>query len=201
MHDEVNAGASSPTADHDKPIVQPAVEDLEEKASNPEDSENSDHASEGEGGGDCHNECETSTVIYDQEPFEELRQKVVQLCVDLGLGEPSEVERMSGGDLHRVVGLAFPFEKQPSYVLRMPRFLYEDWEQHETCNQVAIIKLFRQKLPSLPVPLVYAYDSTANNAVGRQFVLQQRLSGNTMWDVFYFLPLAERLKLPPRLPK
>ncbi|TGO32757.1 hypothetical protein BHYA_0291g00130 [Botrytis hyacinthi] len=43
----------------------------------------------------------SSTYIYEQEPFDTYRTKVNQLCIDIGLGEPSIIEHMDGGSYNR----------------------------------------------------------------------------------------------------
>ncbi|EHK96303.1 hypothetical protein M7I_8010 [Glarea lozoyensis 74030] len=101
----------------------------------------------------------------DQEPFESLREKVNQLCQDIGFGEPSEILEMGGGDFHRIVGLRFSSRTPQRYILRIPRWAYSEDLQHETSDQVAILSFFSRKFKDVPVPSVYAYDSTTNNAI------------------------------------
>jgi hypothetical protein len=129
-----------------------------------------------------------------QEPFEELRPKIIQLCCEIGLGEPSEVEKMEGSSFHRVVGVSFASGKCRDHILRMPRMAYDEREERETCDQVAIINFFSQ-LENVPVPKVYAYDATTNNAIEHQYVLQERLPGKTPMNQYYELPMAGKLQI------
>ncbi|EPE30732.1 Protein kinase-like (PK-like) [Glarea lozoyensis ATCC 20868] len=131
----------------------------------------------------------------DQEPFESLREKVNQLCQDIGFGEPSEILEMGGGDFHRIVGLRFSSRTPQRYILRIPRWAYSEDLQHETSDQVAILSFFSRKFKDVPVPSVYAYDSTTNNAIESQYVLQERLPGKPLYNVFYELPIEEKLQI------
>jgi len=58
---------------------------------------------------------------YAHEAFETFQFKVIQLCLNTGFGEPSEIQRMKGGAFNRVIGLAFALREPQSYVLRIPR--------------------------------------------------------------------------------
>ncbi|RDW58787.1 hypothetical protein BP6252_13263 [Coleophoma cylindrospora] len=137
---------------------------------------------------------ETSTLEYGQEPFKTFRPKVIQLCIDIGLGTPSEVERMTGGSFNRIVGVTFSsLPGQPSrYIIRVPRFPLDPIEVQNIKDQVAVLLFLSQYLP---VPKVFVYDSTTDNAIQSQFVVQERLPGQAIEGILDTLFLEERLQL------
>ncbi|KAH7391306.1 hypothetical protein BKA64DRAFT_677302 [Cadophora sp. MPI-SDFR-AT-0126] len=136
----------------------------------------------------------SSTIQYCQEQFHIYKFKVIQLCRDIGLGEPRKIERMEGGSFNRVIGLTFPSGDKPEYVLRVPRYALDEDQTKDIIDQVSV-QLHLAKCDSLPVASVAAYDSTTNNAINSQYVLQERLHGETLCDIFYDLPLCEKLQI------
>lgn len=136
----------------------------------------------------------SSTIRYEQEPYDIFKDKVVKLCHDIGFGEPTEVERMKGGAFHRVIGLKFDSREVQDYILRVPREVYDESSRYETFNQVAILQ-YASQLDSIPTATVFAYDTTTNNALGSQYVLQERLPGKPMCDIFENATLGEKLQV------
>ncbi|KAF7910214.1 uncharacterized protein EAE98_012169 [Botrytis deweyae] len=137
----------------------------------------------------------SSTYEFAQESFETYKLKVAQLCQNIGFGSPSKVERMGGGSYNRVIGLTFPGQSEDrNFVLRIPRSPYEDYELHKTRDQVATL-LFLKQFDFLCVPTIAAIDTTADNIIASQFVLQEKITGQPLSDVFPTLPLAEKLEL------
>ncbi|TGO16996.1 hypothetical protein BPAE_0457g00060 [Botrytis paeoniae] len=137
----------------------------------------------------------SSTYEFAQESFETYKFKVTQLCRNIGLGSPSNVERIDGGSYNRVIGLTFPGQSENrSFVLRIPRSPCEDYELHKIRDQAATL-LFLKRFNFLCVPTIAAIDTTADNVIASQFVLQERITGQPLSDVFPTLPLAEKLEL------
>ncbi|KAK6611990.1 hypothetical protein H4I96_01203 [Botrytis cinerea] len=137
----------------------------------------------------------SSTYEYAQEPFETYKLKVTQLCQNIGFGSPSNVERMEGGSYNRVIGLTFPGPSEDrNFVLRIPRNPFEDDQLHKIRDQAATL-LFLNKFDFLCVPTIAAIDTTVDNDIASQFVLQKKIAGKSLSDVFSTLPLAEKLEL------
>ncbi|CAG8949097.1 hypothetical protein HYFRA_00002226 [Hymenoscyphus fraxineus] len=134
----------------------------------------------------------SSTYRFRQESFDTFKEKVSQLCKDIGYGEPTSIERMCGGSYHRVIGLHFASRAQQDFVLRIPREPRDN--THETSDEISIM-IFASQLKFLRAPIVCAYDCTTNNAIGCQYVLQERLPGKPLEDVYYELSLAEKLQI------
>jgi hypothetical protein len=130
----------------------------------------------------------SSTFEYDQEAFETFQLKVIQLCHHIGMGEPSEIDRMKGGSFNRVVGLKFPGR---DCVLRIPRWndanAFADID-----DQVAVLRYVSNLLHA---PSVVAYDSTTNNPVKSAYVLQDRIGGENVELIYESLSLSEKLQL------
>lgn len=67
----------------------------------------------------------SSTYMHEQEPFDTYRCKVNQLCIDIGVGAASTIDRMSGGSYNRVFGLSFQSDSGiQRRVLRIP----QEWD-------------------------------------------------------------------------
>jgi hypothetical protein len=148
------------------------------------------------GGGEDDNDCgpwpTNSTYTWSHEPFETYKLKVTQLCLDLGFGEPV-IERMDGGGFNRIIGLKFPASPIPDLALRIPRMLDED-QFADLQNQVALASYLSQ-YDFLHAPKIFGYDSTTSNALGQMYVLQERIPGTCAGDIFYELPLSEKLQI------
>jgi hypothetical protein len=138
----------------------------------------------------------SSTDEYEQEPFDTYKLKVVQLCQDIGWGEPSQVERMTGGGFNRITGLSFSDRPTSHYVLRVPRngtiMAFEKRVSEDIKDQAALLRYLSQ---FIPVASVAAFDSTKSNAIASPFILQERLPGQRLDDVYYKLPLSEKLQI------
>lgn len=131
---------------------------------------------------------------YEQEPFETYQHKVSQLCHDLGYGEPSKIERMKGGGYNRVIGLTLQSGQKHDYVLRIPRSALDEVLMGEIKDQVAVT-LYLSRYDFLHVPVIAAFDTTVNNVLECQYVLQERIDGSSIQDIFYTLPLFEKLQI------
>lgn len=140
----------------------------------------------------CARSTNSSTYEYSQESFETFKDKVVQLCFEIGWGEPSQVERMRGGSFNRVIGLTFSTRQPKDYILRIPRFGCESDSSEDIKDQVALLHYLSQ---FLPVASVAAFDSTRGNALGSSYVLQQRLPGTALSKILYQASPKEQLEL------
>ena len=133
-----------------------------------------------------------STYRYDSEPFETFKLKVVQVCKDIGLGEPIEIEHMKGGSFNRVVSLSFASHPGRHCVMRVPRDDDEFEIEEDIRTQVSLQAYISQYLPTAPI---LAFDSTYDNALARPFVIYDKLPGHTIGSEYYNLPLADKLEI------
>jgi hypothetical protein len=139
--------------------------------------------------------CSTSsTYKYTQESFDTFKLKVIQLCHEIGYGEPSEVERMEGGSYNRIIGLTFASRNQQRFILRIPRQPLDESQPWEIGHQISV-HLYLSQFSFLKIPSIVAYDLTTNNSIASQWVLQARLPGQSIQMVFYQLSLAEKLQI------
>jgi hypothetical protein len=159
-------------------------------------SEKSSRGSLNSSGGASIRGSSTSTQEHSQEPFYSYKEKVIQLCRDIGKGEPFQVLRMKGGSYNRIIGLEFASPRKQDYILRIPRNGTEFDKSEDIKDQVAILLYVSQ---FVPVASVAAYDSTQNNAIASAYVLQERLPGVVMENSFYNLPLAEKLQVTTKV--
>ncbi|TEY46848.1 hypothetical protein BOTCAL_0312g00050 [Botryotinia calthae] len=140
----------------------------------------------------------SSTYMHEQEPFETYRCKVNQLCIDIGLGEPSTIERMNGGSYNRVIGLSFQSDSGiQRRILRIPRAWDPKWSKQADIQAQVEITMWLQRFAFLRVPKVLAIDTTAANFLRSPYVLQERLQGIPLDDLFFEIP--EQLSMSARL--
>jgi len=144
----------------------------------------------------------TSTAEYDQECFTTFQHKATQLILEILPGHSSSdvhIERMKGGAFNRIIGITLSSPKptrsvigklrsmlcgpprgKPKagklkhYILRIPRD-----PTHDVLHQVTTL-LYLQKKLAYPTPKVIQCDSTTNNALGRPYMLQERLPGQSL---------------------
>lgn len=62
-----------------------------------------------------------------------------------------------------------------------------------TSSEVATMDLVRRH--NVPTPLVYAYSADANNPVGSEYMVMQRVPGRSLTDIWYELCDRERVKI------
>ncbi|TGO84861.1 hypothetical protein BPOR_0457g00060 [Botrytis porri] len=143
---------------------------------------------------------QSSTYMYEQEPFDTYRCKVNQLCIDIGLGEPSTIERMDGGSYNRVIGLSFRSESGiQQRILRIPREWDAKWSKQTDIQNQAEIIMWLQRFEFLHVPKVLAIDTTTANPLKSPYVLQERIQGIPPDELFFEipqqLPMSKRLEV------
>ena len=151
---------------------------------------------------------QTSTELYnDHKPFETFQHKAIALCHELWPGHDEKdftINRMSGGSDNRIVGIKIstksnyvesPIEaiannhnhNQASiptgdYVLRIPRWKKENFDHTRAILQLAELYL---KSSALKVPAVVHFDKNVTNVLGQPYILQERLRGSRLdelWD-------------------
>jgi hypothetical protein len=154
----------------------------------------------------------TSTVDFAQESYSTFKNKVTQLMLSIytlhtDAGDIT-LERMQGGSFNCIIGvtLSDPASKIAwyniparlarsrsvsssqisDYILRIPR----DTSQN-MYYQVIALQYLRQKL-SYPIPNIVVYDSTASNALGQPYMLQDRLPGQPLSQLWKTLNLEQR---------
>jgi hypothetical protein len=163
---------------------------------------------------------ETSTIEYDQEPYETYQQKTAQLMLDHFPGyrtEDVKIERMEGGGYNRVIGVTLhksepkhpwytpqgirkmlqpcltgrqPKRSAPlkKFILRIPRSPTQGMY-----HQVTTLTYFSHIKFPYPVPKVIVCNSTAENALGQAYMLQERLPGQPLSSLYSELNQAQRL--------
>jgi len=127
---------------------------------------------------------ESSTIIYDHEPFDQfvvrIRALILQKWPTLA-DEDITITRMAGGGFNRITGLSFRSKgetEQLSYILRVPRF-----EASILLNDVAILR-FVSKHTDLPIPRVVSFDCTEGNVLGDPYMIQHRIPGTPLIYLF-----------------
>lgn len=68
------------------------------------------------------------------------------------------------------------------------------YPRFKTESEVATMKFLAEKT-SIPVPKVYAWDSDANNAVGAEYILMERIPGITLSTIWNMLSLDEKKRI------
>ncbi|PVI02219.1 hypothetical protein DM02DRAFT_523265 [Periconia macrospinosa] len=136
----------------------------------------------------------------DYEPFETYQHKVTQLAGQaFPKAQKITLERVRGGSENRTIGVNV-FDSRPNifvriwqriltpcyptnqntakqYILRIPRWKNEFLEQ-----QVAILRVVGSKT-SLPVPKVVQYDTTSDNGLKSQYMIQNRIPGRPLKSI------------------
>ncbi|KAI4909968.1 hypothetical protein J4E85_011465 [Alternaria conjuncta] len=154
----------------------------------------------------------------EDEPFETLKHKASQLILDLFPGycaRDVKIERMQDGENNRFLGVTLcktppkaPWyttqrilellqpcltgrptrqNKRKRLVLRIPH--NPDQNMHHQAVMLAYLGL---KLEH-PVPKIVTFDPTADNALGRPYMLQKRLPGQSLDVLWPMLNQAQRL--------
>jgi hypothetical protein len=158
---------------------------------------------------------ETSTVKYDQEPYASFQEKVVALSNSLfsdNTVNDIKLERIKGGSFNRIIGITLLKSKLPLFlmgqframlsvcirgktkqtpkpkdlILRVPRDTL-----HNLFYQAITLSYLERKLP-YPVPKPVCYDSGTENALGRAYMVQKRLPGQSLSQLWPKLNLQQR---------
>lgn len=171
-------------------------------------------------------ESESSTIVYGHESFNQFQLKVLafarsSIWPHSGGTDNITVERLRGGGFNRIIGLTMTSnpskdrdltENQPKegrsseavieYILRIPRF-----DASQVDADVAAL-LFVKRLseiehgsgiPAIPAPEVIAFDETENNALESSFMVQKRLHGQSLIDVYPQLGHSQQRRVAQEL--
>jgi len=136
---------------------------------------------------DC-NSCassQTSTDLYDHEPFETFAHKVHSLLITMFPDElPVRVEHIPGGSYNRVVRGVLCYDRQSPrrVIVRIPRFTY-----CSPVNEVAVLR-FLQSTTAIPVPSVLHFHTSSSNILSDPFVILEHLQGTCLGDVYDDMP-------------
>lgn len=108
------------------------------------------------------------------------------------------VEHLRGGDLNHITSITIPWlseaeGRERDLILRVPR-----WDQHRIEREVAILDFVRQK-STIPVPIVIKTDFTCQNALGKPFVLQRRVTGSSLNTIWSDLSHSQRCTIAKQL--
>ncbi|OAL52150.1 APH-domain-containing protein [Pyrenochaeta sp. DS3sAY3a] len=162
---------------------------------------------------------ETSTIAFEQEPFELMKSKVEELITHKLARVPSEIqiERMEGGAYNRVIGASVVprhstrfcthwfYERlcrlfgmadnrdSSKYIVRIPRGETEGI----ITSQVAVLHAIAPRL-SFPVPQVVAYNDSYDNHLGRPYMIQERLPGQALSNIWDALNLQQKKSVVKR---
>ena len=114
------------------------------------------------------------------EAFETFKLKVELLCSQIGYGLPLEIEELPGGCEDRVISVKLASLEHPYYILRTPwRTSWPDEVTRELGDQISFLQHISQ-FDFLCAAPILAYDMTKDNALGFQYLLEQRLPGEAL---------------------
>lgn len=163
---------------------------------------------------------ETSTIAFEQTPFELMKTKVAELVTHKLAQVPStiQIERMKGGAYNRVIGVSVVphhptrfctywfYERlcrllgmvnngdSSQYIVRIPRGETEG----VVTSQVAVLHAIKPRL-SFPVPQVVAYNDGYDNHLGRPYMIQERLPGQAVSHTWGNLNLQQKKSVVKRV--
>lgn len=145
----------------------------------------------------------SSTIYYEQESFDSIRHKAVDLARSTiwpgsDLDDQVTVERLKGGSFNRVIGLTLTrrettnqdatssqhieplfSERRVQSILRIPRY-----DSAQIAADVAAL-LFARRYLGTQVPQVITFDKTDDNILQKPYMIQNRLNGR---PVLYIYP-------------
>jgi hypothetical protein len=130
---------------------------------------------------------DSSTVVYDHEPFETFKARVLELCQQV-LGPPKgeiSIKRMHGGGFNRIVGISVTSSGSPTasqYVLRVPRF-----DAARLDRDLAPLQLLLRR-SKIKIPEVIAFDTTSHNVLESPYMIQTRIPGSPLFPAYPDLP-------------
>ncbi|KAJ5106190.1 hypothetical protein N7456_002865 [Penicillium angulare] len=135
----------------------------------------------------------SSTVVHQQEPFDTIKFRILELCRAVLAPENSEIsiERLYGGCSHRIIGVTITNEEDSAcsrYVVRLPRNPSDD---KNTERAVAPLKILENS--AFPMPRLCKFDVTSLNALGRPYVILERIDGANYPSYFEHLPQERKL--------
>jgi hypothetical protein len=157
------------------------------------------------------------TYCNNSELFGTFQNKVVTLASELQ-AEFQDVDRITGGSEHRIIGLTMrnpplesglpdstqavlrvarldpyePVEGDPEYTAELADKLAA-WVLEEEIDEAAVLSLLVRS--GIKVPNVLACDTTRKNALNYPYLLQTRLSGTILWKVWDDMSVDDRINI------
>ena len=96
---------------------------------------------------------------------------------------------MKGGSNNRVISLALP--NLPPAIIRIPRFAGEVLQGIR--DQHAVASFLRGT--AIQVPETIAYDTTTRNRIESEYIIQRRIPGVPLADIYHSLEMSERERI------
>jgi hypothetical protein len=119
----------------------------------------------------------------------DFKLKLFQLCIDIGLGMPSNVSYASE-DTGKSYYITFSDDCKPDYILKIGSSYLETTEGNNA--EVAVL-LYLQRFEFLCSPVVVAWDNEGDNAIKTPYIIMEKLPGQNFCDFYYDLKLAEKV--------
>ncbi|KAK4228111.1 hypothetical protein QBC38DRAFT_525128 [Podospora fimiseda] len=119
-----------------------------------------------------------------------LRQQLFKRPTIQYLGNQQSPNKSDDHRLYRIISDTTPDKKAPSYLFRV---LLPVEPFFKTESEVAILTYLRQKVPTIPVPKVIAYSSSAQNELGFEWIMMEDFTGydgsvvevdDKLWSMF-----------------
>ncbi|PSN59593.1 hypothetical protein BS50DRAFT_477570, partial [Corynespora cassiicola Philippines] len=163
----------------------------------------------------------TSTIEYEEEPFQSIKGRILEITQELAPSISSKkigIDRMKGGGFNRVVAITidrkswYPFSLQSikhlisfcfgigrdikdveEYILRIPR-LNTGTMPHDIVTLEFVRRYFKH-----PIPRVVLHNATANNPLKKAFMVQERLPGESLDRLWDKLNAAQRKNIVQKI--
>jgi len=147
---------------------------------------------------EAESQSDSSTVVYDHEPFETFKARVLELCQTVLAPSNSEIsiERMHGGGFNRIIGVSVTSSESPAvsqYVLRVPRF-----EVAQLNRDLAPLQLLHQR-SKIKIPNVVTFDTTRHNVLESAYMIQTRIPGLSLFPTYPDMPHEIRCAIAKEL--
>ncbi|KAI9725370.1 MAG: hypothetical protein M1828_003220 [Chrysothrix sp. TS-e1954] len=129
----------------------------------------------------------TSQNLDDVENEKKLKEELPKVLPELlaehfTSHEPPEVLRAGAANLVFSFSAVSHKTTNREYVIRVP--MHEGWSYNESTEvQATVLKFLRSQSALAPfIPEVFAFDNTTNNAIGRPYIIQERMPGESTVD-------------------
>ena len=137
----------------------------------------------------------------DEEPFETFQLKVREVCAQRGL-TGIILEDLKGGSYNRVVAIEcgpdLPSTTPVRYILRVPNDTSDCTTEHPESepvkNLAALLRFLTSRMPSSTADIV-AFDSTKSNALSSPYILQHRLPGIALDNVYSEMSVLQKIDI------
>ena len=109
------------------------------------------------------------------------------------------IERMEGGDLNHITSITIPAsysKNSHDLILRVPNY---KWQQFYRVDRDVGILNYVRKHTDIPIPCVVKSNFTTQNALGKPYVLQQRIQGTDVNAVWESLNTTQRCQIAKQL--